>query len=106
MNMINLLIGDYFEILNYLVLIFITILYSKALDYRLLAATFFVNLIPIIFHVKDYDFYDAMFLICSNLFVGGAFGSLLYIRNESIYEVFYLLLLDKYLISFLLWPNR
>ena len=83
----------YIEILNYLVLVFIAIVHSSSIDSRLLAASFFVNLIPLLFSKSGYELKDAIFLFASNIFIGTAFSSLLFLRSENIYEVFYLLLI-------------
>ena len=51
----------YVEVLNYLVLVFITIVSTSSLDYRLLAASLFINLIPLLFTSGDYELKDAIF---------------------------------------------
>lgn len=90
---INRSVPLYIEVLNYLALILATALVNNAFDYRLIALLLFINFIPLLFHKKEYEIKDAFFLLGANVLISSAASSLTLIRNESLYEAFYILII-------------
>lgn len=89
------------RIFAYLMVVFLIINNSKAidfqydLDYRLVSAIIFLFLSPMVFYndSKKYNLNDALFLVGSVVFVGLSFNLLVVTRNFNISYIIYLFLI-------------
>ena len=67
---------------------------TKALDYRLLSVLFFINLFPLFVTNKTkYKLMDSLTISSLVLIIGSAFSIMLYVREKSILDVLYVLLI-------------
>lgn len=89
------------RIIAYLMVIFLILNNSKAidfqydLDYRLVSAIIFLFLSPMVFYndSKKYNLNDALFLVGSVVFIGLSFNLLVMTRNFNIAYIIYLFLI-------------
>lgn len=89
------------RVIAYLMVIFLILNNSKAidfqydLDYRLVSAIIFLFLSPMVFYndSKKYNLNDALFLVGSVVFIGLSFNLLVMTRNFNIAYIIYLFLI-------------
>lgn len=70
-------------------------IFEYVLDYKFIAATLFLLLLPLIFYQdrKKYSINDAMYLIGVLFFLGTAFNLLILVRNYSVLYLLFLVLI-------------
>ena len=84
----------YIEIISYIITLFIIVMKTKALDYRLLSVLFFINLFPLFLTSKTkYKLMDSLTISSLVLIIGSAFSVMLYVREKSILDVLYVLVI-------------
>ena len=83
----------YIEIINYILIILIVIAKHNVLNYQLLSILLLVNISPLLIYKKKYNLTDLFSIASIVLIIGSAFSILLYVREQSLYKVLYVLLI-------------
>ena len=86
---------------------FDSIEFIYTMDYRVVAFMIFIFLSPMVFihDYKKYNLNDALFLICSVLFIGLSFNLVIICRNYDIMYIIYLLLITTITDTFALFTG-
>ena len=101
------------RIIAYLLVVFLIVTNSKAidfqynLDYRIVSLIIFIFLAPMVFinNSKKYNLNDALFLVGSVVFIGLSFNLLVITRNFNIMYIIYLLLITTMTDTFALFTG-
>ncbi len=83
----------YIEIIDYLLILLIVIAKHNVLSYQLLSILLLVNISPLLIYKKKYNLTDLFSIASIVLIIGSSFGIMLYVREQSLYKVFYVLLM-------------
>ena len=83
----------YIEIINYILVLLIIIAKHNVLSYQLLSILLLVNISPLLIYKKKYNLTDLFGIASIVLIIGSAFSIILYVREQSLYKVLYVLLM-------------
>lgn len=83
----------YLEVIDYILILLIVIAKHHNLSYQLLSILLLVNISPILISKKKYNLTNLFSIASIVLIIGSAFSIMLYVREQSLYKVIYVLLM-------------